>query len=404
MQLFDADNAADYLRATARIGQDESVAVQVLSGGVSNQVLFVGREDGPDFVLKQARPQLRTPDPWFCTVERIWREVEALEICQQVLARRASADESLFMSTPRILFVDRENYLFAMTAAPREHVVWRSELLAGRADPEIAATCGRLLARLHTGTWNDPAIAERLGDSTVFEQLRIEPYYEATAKANPEAAAWFDRLIAEVRAHRLCLVHADFSPKNLLLFRGVGLRPATFDRQAGGLPRSQMMMVDFETGHYGDPGFDLGFFLSHLVLKAFYHAPRHEPFVVLIEQFAEAYQQSSRHTPCAVTVGQAFQPDVGAGEKGCQAGKPDLLGDGTPSVPATIARGNQNLAGCAWARLDGTSKVDYLTDSGARDQVRRFCRWIFAESPESLNPVVTKLRELLEHLSGTSEQ
>src|SRR5687767_14080257 len=67
MLLLDADNAADYLRATGRIAQDEQVTVQALSGGVSNQVLYVRREEGgADFVLKQARPQLRTPDPWFC--------------------------------------------------------------------------------------------------------------------------------------------------------------------------------------------------------------------------------------------------------------------------------------------------------------------------------------------------
>jgi len=90
--------------------------------------------------------------------------------------------------------------------------------------------------------------------------------------------------------------------------------------------------------------------------------------------------ESSRHTPCAVT------------------------SDGTRSVPATmadlqqlIARGNQNLAGCAWARLDGTSKVDYLTNARTRDQVRQLCRWVFAESPGSLNEVVARLRDLFFH-------
>lgn len=347
MLLLDAENAANYLLATSRIAPDERVVVQALSGGVSNQVLYVARENGEnDFVLKQARPQLRTPDPWFCTVERIWREVEVLEICRQVLDRCATAGDEPAACTPRILFEDRENYLFAMTAAPREHVVWRSDLLAGRVEPRIAEACGRLLARLHAGTWRNAAIGERLGDRTIFEQLRIEPYYEATARTNPDAAPMFARLIADVRGNPLCLVHADFSPKNLLVY---GRR---------------MMMVDFETGHFGDPAFDLGFFLSHLTLKAFYHAPRHDPFVALIETFGEAYQREFR----------------------------SQVGDGTRDLQQLIARGNQNLAGCAWARLDGTSKVDYLTDERKRDQVRQFCRWIFAESPDSLQDVIAKLR------------
>jgi 5-methylthioribose kinase len=46
-------------------------------------------------------------------------------------------------------------------------------------------------------------------------------------------------------------VHGDFSPKNLLIYG------------------NSLMLIDFEVGHYGDPAFDLGFFLSHLTLKAY---------------------------------------------------------------------------------------------------------------------------------------
>ena len=45
------------------------------------------------------------------------------------------------------------------------------------------------------------------------------------------------------------LVLGDFSPKNILV-------------HAGGL-----VLLDFECAHAGDPAFDLGFFLTHLVLK-----------------------------------------------------------------------------------------------------------------------------------------
>ena len=51
------------------------------------------------------------------------------------------------------------------------------------------------------------------------------------------------------------------------------------------------MMVDFETGHYGDPAFDLGFFLSHLVLKACYHIPRHATYLDLTEAFQQTYSE-----------------------------------------------------------------------------------------------------------------
>ena len=75
MQLIDAHNAADYLRQHHRIALDESVSIRELPGGVSNVVLYVERQTSPDFVVKQAREQLRVAAPWFCSVERIWREV-----------------------------------------------------------------------------------------------------------------------------------------------------------------------------------------------------------------------------------------------------------------------------------------------------------------------------------------
>lgn len=49
------------------------------------------------------------------------------------------------------------------------------------------------------------------------------------------------------------------------------------------------MMVDFETGHFGDPAFDLGFFLSHLLLKACRSAPDHARYLALSERFRAAY-------------------------------------------------------------------------------------------------------------------
>ena len=57
-------------------------------------------------------------------------------------------------------------------------------------------------------------------------------------------------LMERLRSVRWALCHGDFSPKNLLA-------------HAGGFT-----LVDYETAHWGDPTMDLGFFLSHLLLKA----------------------------------------------------------------------------------------------------------------------------------------
>ncbi|HEX5498637.1 MAG TPA: phosphotransferase, partial [Thermomicrobiales bacterium] len=247
--------------------------------------------------------------------------------------------------TPKILHEDRENYAFAMSAAPENHRVWKADLLAGQADPAIAAACGRLLGSLHSGSWQNAEIARRLQDRKIFDELRLDPYYRALGRTFPGDAAVLERLIDSVLDHRRSLVHADFSPKNLLVYDG------------------GLLLVDFETGHYGDPAFDLGFFLSHLLLKAVYHAPDYEPYLALTDIFWNAY-------------GGELAARIGAAERR------DLE-----------SRAVLNFAGCAWARLDGTSKVEYLADPLRRDQLRSFCRDLLYDPLESWPAVLAAFRE-----------
>jgi len=337
MQLFDSESLTAYLRQSGHIAADDSVRVVPLSGGVSNRVFRVefGDEGAErDFVVKQSQPQLATPDPWYCTIERIWNEVAVLQTCQRIVPAG---------QTPRVLFVDREEYLFGMSAAPREHTTWKAKLLAGAANTEIAAACGKLLGSIHRGAWEDKQAREQFADLEIFDTLRLDPYYRATARRFPSASPSFEALIESARTHRLCLVHADFSPKNLLVFDG------------------GLMMVDFETGHFGDPAFDVGFFLSHLTLKTYHHAPRCEPFLELIRSFVASYR---------ATMSDAID---------------------ARDIDALLARGVQHLAGCAWARIDGTSKVEYFNDLGKQEQVRELCRWIFAERPSQVADVVERI-------------
>ena len=349
MHWLDEHNAEEYLRGRGLIAASEQVLIEVLPGGVSNQVLYVtaGEEEPREFVLKQARPQLRTPQPWFSSVERIWREAEVLRVCQEVLQTgRPPSSQGRQIHTPQIFFEDRDNYAFAMTAAPRNHVVWKKQLLAGDADAQIAAECGRLLALLHRSTWGEASVAHRLGDRQLFDELRLDPYYRTVARLDLEAGELMRQLIDSVESHPRALVHADFSPKNLLVYPG------------------GLMMVDFETGHYGDPAFDLGFFLSHLVLKAFYHAPDHRRFLKLTEQFWDEYA---------------------TGMHGIERSEYDEL----------VAGGIANFAGCAWARIDGKSQVEYLADSPQRGSIRQLCRQLLRDPPREWPVVLERVYKTL---------
>ena len=327
VRLFDLqrDNAAEYLRARG-IGCGAE-RVTELGGGVSNTVLLV-ESAGRRFVLKQALAKLRVQDDWFSDRNRIFRESAALRSIAPHLAPGA---------VPEILFEDRDNCLFAMSAAPAEAQTWKSLLLRGEIDAAIAETIARMLAIIVSKSWRDPESQRVFGDQTVFDQLRLDPYYRTTALRHPDLAPQFDRFMRESSLRRVSLVHGDWSPKNFLV-------------SSGGV-----MAIDFEVTHFGDPAFDSAFLLNHLLLKSFY------------------------------------RPGWG-GELQCAANRFwDVYHAGLPAEcdwieAATLA----HLGALLLARIDGKSPAEYITDAALRERIRSFARNLILAPP-------ARVAEVFEH-------
>ena len=327
------DNAAAYLRDRGRVG-DGPVRVAALGGGVSNAVLRVETPNGL-FVLKQARPQLRTAEAWFSDLNRVFREQDVMRLLRPLLPPGG---------VPEVLFRDDANFAYLMSHAPPPARDWRSILLSGAADPARAEEAGRILGRIHEATARNRPLLEPFADATVFDQLRTDPFYRRVIERRSEVAAPVRRLIERLHSERVALCHGDFSPKNLLAHPG------------------GFTLVDYETAHFGDPTFDLGFFLSHLLLKAAYHAPNAAPFLGLTRAFWRGYGEEVR-----------FRPE-----------------------PELVAETVGHLGGCLLARIDGTSPAPYLTDEPKREAVRRIGRRLLLEAPprwdEVLGAVEAELR------------
>ena len=307
LDIEDAGALTAYLRATGRVGRGETPAVRVLAGGVSNKTVLVERASGEAWVLKQALPKLRVAADWFSDPARIRREAEGLRWLPRLTPPGTI--------TP-LVFEDSENFLLAMEAVPRPHENWKAVLLAGRVEDDHVRQFAVTLGAIHR---NSAAVSDRMRatfeDRSFFESLRVEPYYSYTAGRVPRGAGFLHDLVRDTRDRRLALVHGDYSPKNVLVHAG------------------RLVLLDHEVIHWGDPAFDLGFALAHLLSKA-NHLPAHrERFARAARLFWSAYSGA---------VDQA-----------------------TGRAAETEARGVRHALGCLLARVAGRSPLEYL-DSARR--------------------------------------
>jgi 5-methylthioribose kinase len=321
-----SENVLEYLRAKRWIGP-EPARVEALSGGVSNLVLRI-ITPGRKFILKQSRPQLRTREAWFSDLDRVFREQEVMQFLRPLLPD---------LTVPEVLFSDRDNYVFAMSHAPDEAKVWKETLLQGQVDLEIGKQAGRILGMLHQAAALDTGQIEPFRDHTVFVQLRVEPFYCRVQERRPEVAVLVQPIIERMLSLKESLCHGDYSPKNIL----------THERG--------FTLVDYETAHFGDPSMDLGFFLSHVILKGVKHLRSRERYYALTRAFWDGYGEEVRFRPLA-----------------------DLE-----------ARGIEHFAVCALARIDGTSPVDYLPEEPKREAVRRLAQNVLSDRPQRWEDVLS---------------
>ncbi len=313
--LTDATVGA-YLRRRGVVTADASLRATELSGGVSNITIAV-HGDSFDVVVKQALGRLRVADEWLATRERILNEGRALDVTGRLTPGRV----------PRVIDVDPDAFAMTIEHAPGTWVCWKQELLAHRIDEAVAARLGRILAAWHAGTSEPEAFPQLVGDREAFDQLRVDPFYRTVMARLPDVASDVERYAETMLATRRCLVHGDFSPKNVLI-----------DPDGDGV-----WVIDLEVAHIGDPAFDLAFLLTHLTLKAI-HAP----------------SMSDGLGRCAAAFWDNY---VNAA--------PDVVSE-APYVLGHV--------GCVMmARVDGKSPAEYLTAEG-RETARAIGRRL-AESP-----------------------
>ena len=265
-----------------------------LEGGVASDVRVIETADGP-LVVKKALAKLKVAADWFSDPSRSVIEVAAIEAFGNVGGKD---------TVPEIVWVRPDENCFAMRLVDPRLRNWKTDLLNGTIDLATAARVGEILSLFHSRSAELPELAQQFEDLQFFRELRVEPFFEFVAERRPDLAPRIREITTAMLGRRQALVHGDYSPKNILADGG------------------DAVILDFEVTHWGDPRFDVGFCLAHLILKSTMSGGHPKQMGAAIRTFLDAYRRN-----------------------------------GLPVIDAGLA----HITGCLLlARLFGKSPADYL--------------------------------------------
>jgi aminoglycoside phosphotransferase (APT) family kinase protein len=320
----------EQLRASGQVRSEHPVLTP-LTGGVSSDIQRVD-DGGRVYAVKRALAKLKVAADWRADVRR------------NVYEQRFLADVARFRpdAVPALLHADEAQSYFCMEFLDG-YTTWKDDLLAGRCDPRLAAAAGTLLGDIHRTTFGDAGLATRYDSAALFDALRIDPYLRASARQHPTLAAAVLGEAERLGRTRECLVHGDFSPKNIM-------------------HRDQrLVLLDCEVACHGDPAFDLAFLLNHLHLKALAVAPARGALRGMLAATRTAYRLAFRDRAAVV-------------EARCATLLPMLL----------------------LARVDGKSPVEYLQRPAQQALVRAFASAHILTPPASLDQLEAAWFDTLE--------
>ena len=318
---------AEFAQALRELGLAGTGAITgvPLTGGVSSDIWRIESSQGP-VCAKRALAKLRVAADWRAPIERNRYEARWMRVANVAPAGCA----------PRVLGQHPALGVLVMNYLPPSgYALWKHQLRDGHADVATARAVGRVLGRIHSHSARHAELAAEFDTDAIFFDIRLEPYLLATARRHPDLASRLERLVDVTRSHCVALVHGDVSPKNIL----IGAEGPVF--------------LDAECAWWGDPAFDIAFCLNHMLLKCLWNPTATDGFLASFDALAETYLRAVDWEP----------------------------------VEALEQRAAALLPGLFLARVDGKSPVEYVTDEGQREQVRRVARTLLQTPAARLSAV-----------------
>ncbi|GAD90647.1 enolase [Vibrio halioticoli NBRC 102217] len=238
----------------------DKATLKPLTGGVSSDIYLI-TEGEKKLVVKQALEKLKVAADWRADVSRNKFELRYLQYVNRFMPN----------CVPTVLDGDEDSGFFTMEFLDGDFKNLKTEFLDNNIDEIAVLRTVEALAEIHKVSENDEQ-AKALFDSTKnFIELRVSPYFYALKEGFPKLAASIDARCERLLEKRYALVHGDFSPKNILI------------------DDDRSVLLDCEVAWYGNPSFDMAFFINHLLLKGVHlNQPK---FFALAEKVLAVYSE-----------------------------------------------------------------------------------------------------------------
>jgi len=314
------------------IERADSIEVVSLTGGVSSEIARV-TAGSDSYCTKFALAKLKVEADWRAPVHRNAAEYNWLKFTSKICPQ----------NVPNLYGRSIALNGFAMGFVSGNDVrLWKADLFSNGVNLSDIAAVASVLGEIHQASARADFDCSAFDNMQDFYALRLEPYFASLVEKHPNLSAQISNLIALQQETQPALIHGDVSPKNIMF--------------KGDVP----IFLDAECATMGDPAFDVGFCLNHLLLKAVHMPHRAGDFIDAAGHFWNVYTSYIDWEDPAE----------------CQRRLAVLL-------PAFLL-----------ARIDGKSPVEYLSEQ-ARNRVRNFALPNIETPLASLAKLINDFREAL---------
>lgn len=243
-----------------------NATIQNLDGGVSSDVYFVFDED-KKLVVKSALAQLKTEAQWLADTSRSIAEVDALKLHKKITPEHLPEvigfiENNLIIEAADETWVDLRKYLLETKEINQEWLI------------DLVTDLAKTLATWHNQTKDIQALPKVFDNKDRLKQLRTHPFHRYCAELRPDLSLILNQLADNLETKSNCLVHGDFSPKNVL----------TSTNES-----NKYWVIDAEVAHLGLAVFDQTYFLTHLILKATHKPESRDLFLRAAQVFNNEY-------------------------------------------------------------------------------------------------------------------